>query len=622
MCGIAGFVGNGDQAVLDHMCVALAHRGPDGQGTWIDAEAGVHLGHRRLAVIDPAGGAQPMHDGDLVVVFNGEIYNFRELRAELERSGARFRSDHSDTEVLLHGYRAWGEKLPTRLNGMWAFAIYDRRARTLFCSRDRFGKKPFYFHHGPRLFVFASELDALRAYPDVPSDEDPAALQKYFAYGFIPAPRTLLKGVEKLPAGCSLKLDVATGRCVVRRYWRYEPAPDCSLLRRPVTELVDELEQRLRDAVKRRLVADVPLGVFLSGGLDSSLVAALASEEMGAQRLKTFSIGFDESSFDESPAADRVARYLGSDHHPRRLALDEVRRALPLLLLRIDDPIADSSMLPTWLLSSFAREQVTVALGGDGADELFAGYDPFKALRYARWLPRPFAAVLGSVAGRLPVSHAYMSFDFKLKRLVRGVRQPDALRLPVWMAPVDPSRFDELFSGPIHADELYSEAIEAWERSTSDDDVDRATCFFVDLYLQDNILVKIDRASMWQSLEVRSPFLDVDMVDFASRLPAALKLHGRRGKWLLRRLAERLLPADIVHRRKQGFALPVGRWLADGHLGDNVPVPPVRATFWQMHLAEHRAGREDHRLYLWADTVLSHAQAGRAEPRQVFQEAT
>lgn len=620
MCGIAGFVGAADRPLLERMTARLAHRGPDAQAVLLDPAQGVHLGHRRLSVLDVDGGAQPMTDGELTVVFNGEIYNFRDLRAELERGGARFRSDHSDTEVLLHGYRAWGDALPSRLNGMWAFVIHDRARRQLFCSRDRFGKKPFYYHHGRGVFAFASELSALREHPGVPATLDTLALRKYFAYGFVPAPATLLQGVRKLPGGCSMTLDLAGHDLRLYRYWRYQIEPDERLAGTPDSELVDELGALLDAAIGRRLVADVPVGLFLSGGVDSSTVAALALARAGAERLRTFSIGFDQASFDESASALAVAHQLGTDHQLRQLGVEQARQALPTLLAGIDEPIADSSILPTWLLCGFAREQVTVALGGDGADELFAGYDPFKALRYARWYsrftPRPVHKAITALASALPVSHRYMSFDFRLKRLLRGIRQRPALRLPVWLAPASEVELGELFAEPVALEDVYAEAIDAWDRCPSDNDVDRASTFFVDLYLQDDILVKVDRASMLHSLEVRAPFLDIDLVDFARRLPAAAKLRNGQSKWLLKQLAERLLPRDIVHRRKQGFALPVGRWLAEGLLGADLDVPPPRAAFWAQRLAEHRAGRHDHRLYLWSEVMLS---GSRALPAQCMQ---
>nr|WP_238345842.1 asparagine synthase (glutamine-hydrolyzing) [Luteimonas saliphila] len=596
------------------MADRIAYRGPDAYGYLVDRDRRVHLGHRRLSVLDPAGGGQPMStsDGALSIVYNGEIYNFAEIRRELEACGARFSSHHSDTEVLLLGYRHWGEALLPRLNGMWAFVIYDRDRNSLFLSRDRFGKKPLYYTSPGNDFVFASELGALRLHPSTPRELDPLSLRKYYAYGYLPAPRTLYRGVLKLPAGHSLTLDLESMRATVRRWWSWQAEPE-EVPAAAEGRLVDELLERLDAAVARRLVADVPVGAFLSGGVDSSLVAALAARHTGGDRLKSFSIGFDEASFDESPHAREVARLIGSEHDVQVLSVRHALAELPGLADRLDEPIADSSLLPTYLLCRHARRTVTVALGGDGADELFAGYDPFKALRYAAWyarlVPHTLHAGLVLAAGAFPVSHSYMSLDFRLKRTLRGLDHPPPMHLPAWMGPLSVRELGELEGAPIDAEELYSEAIDAWDDCRSDDPVDRATGFFVRLYLQDDILPKVDRASMLNSLEVRSPFLDIEVADFARRLPARLKLRGGTTKWLLKQAAERILPAGIVHRRKQGFAMPVGQWFADGSLDLGLPGTDD-SGFWARMLDQHRHRRADHRLALWARLLLGGEHAG------------
>jgi asparagine synthase (glutamine-hydrolysing) len=564
MCGIAGFVGAGDRSDLVRMSDTLRHRGPDGDGFDVHEPSGVHLSHRRLAILDLAGGHQPMltEDGSLSIVFNGEIYNFRELRTELEALGARFQTDHSDTEVLLHGYRIWGESLCERLNGMWAFVIHDRAQRKLFCSRDRFGKKPFFFHLRPGFFAFASELNALKVHPGVPTELDPLALRKYFAYGYVPAPRTFFSGVSKLPGGYSLTLDLDTWTPRQERYWQYRSEPFQERPRNAEQLWTEQLRELLDAAVARRLVADVPVGAFLSGGVDSSMIAALAMRHVGRDRLKTFSIGFEEASFDETHYARAVADHIGASHSAQVLSIDRALDILPEIRSRMDEPIADFSLLPTYLLCQHARKEVTVALGGDGADELFAGYDPFKALRYAaaydRFVPAPLHRGISMLAARLPVSHRYMSFDFRLKRTLRGLDHSAHLWLPVWMAPLAPSELEQLFDEPMDLEELFSEAITAWDGAASTNPVDRAIEFYLSLYMQDGILVKVDRASMMNSLEVRSPFLDIEVVDFVRRLPADVKLRGNETKWILKRAAEPLLPKGITARRKQGFAVPTG----------------------------------------------------------------
>lgn len=601
MCGIAGFVGAGDAAVLRRMTSRLRHRGPDAEGFW--SGEGVHLGHRRLSVLDIAGGAQPMWsaDGALGIVFNGEIYNFAELRGELEKAGRTFHTDHSDTEVLLEAYAEWDAELVHRLNGMWAFVIYDKRRRRLFASRDRFGKKPFYYHHAPAggLFAFASELTSLLEHPGVPRGTSAAAVRKYFAYGYVPAPLAITDGAHKLPGGHSLSLDLSTGDLRVWRYWEYQPAPKDGI---PLGARVEELRAVLRAAVRRRMVADVPLGVFLSGGIDSSLIAALAASDLSHGALQTFSIGFDEPSYDELPFAAEAARAIGSEHHTETLGLDAALRLLPEIYSRLDEPNGDSSLLPTCLLSSFTRRRVTVALGGDGGDELFAGYEPFRALRFAkiyrRMCPRALHPAIIALADRMPVSHRYLSADFALKRFVRGAAQSPPLWIPMWMAGMDLPDMRECFGDNTDPEEMFSEAIEAWDGIRSDDPVEKATGFFIRLYLQDSVLAKVDRASMMNGLEVRAPFLDVDVVNFVRRIPASLRLHGGTTKYLLKEAARGLVPDRIIDRRKKGFGVPVGAWLASGDLRIDPSLMPCPAVAERLQ-GEHRARRRNHRLFLW-----------------------
>lgn len=615
MCGIAGFLGSGDEAVLQRMTARLVHRGPDDTRFLIERDHGVYFGFCRLAILDLEGGRQPMTtaDGALSIVFNGEIYNFRELRSELETLGATFQTDHSDTEVLLHGWRHWGKDLPNRLNGMWAFALYDRHKRQIFFSRDRFGKKPLYYHATNDCFVFASELIALRGHPCVPATLSKRALQKYFAHGYVPAPLTFLEGVSKLPGGHSLTLDLSSRAYRVERYWQYLPEPSDDHSPAQEAQWIEQFRSYLDAAVKRRLVADVPIGCFLSGGIDSSTVTALAMRHAGHERIKAFSIGFDEATFDETRYARMVADHVGADHQIERLSVQRALDILPDLAARLDEPIADSSILPTYLLCQHARRQVKVALGGDGADELLAGYDPFRALRYARWyeklVPRALHRGISLAVARLPVSHRYMSLDFRLKRTLRGLDHAPRLWLPVWMAPLAPSELVELLGAPIDPDDLFSEAIETWDGCTSADPVDRAMAFYIRLYLQDDILVKVDRASMLHSLEVRAPFLDIELVDFLRRLPARVKLRHGTTKWLLRRAVKHLLPAGILARSKQGFAMPIGQWLR-GVNAFSAPSPAVGANFWNALEKSHQTGNADHRLALWAHRLLGASHLG------------
>ena len=597
MCGIAGFLGEGHRGDLERMTRRLAHRGPDAEGFYVDDR--LHLGHRRLSIIDLARGAQPMSEakGETVVVFNGEIYNHLELRAQLESRGCVFQSDHSDTEVLLHGYRVWGEEMVQRLNGMWAFALWDSPRKRLFLSRDRFGKKPLFWFRREGTFGFASELTALLEHARCPRSVSRKALQKFFAYALIPAPHSLVEGVWKLPAGHNLILE-ENGEPRLTRYWRFRLEPDDRLMSRPRSALAEDLLERLERAVKRRLMADVPLGVFLSGGIDSTAVAALAAKHAGADRLRTFSIGFEETSFDESAYSRRAAGFLGTDHKCETLDLDKACDLLSEIFDKLDEPQGDNSLLPTWLLSRFARKHVTVALGGDGGDELFAGYETFRGLRkaeyYARLVPRPVHHALRALAGRLPVSHANLSLDFKIKRGMRGASHQPPLWNPVWLGALEPDEIARLFGEPIDPEDLFSEAVEAWDACTQPNLTDRTLQFYTELYLQDGILAKVDRASMMHGLEVRSPFLDLEVAEFARTLPHALKIRGGITKYLLKKALEPVLPPDIIYRKKKGFGTPIGSWFRGGRLE-----PRGGGAFLEEKLAAHRAGLADERLYLW-----------------------
>jgi asparagine synthase (glutamine-hydrolysing) len=617
MCGIAGFIGQGERSDLERMTDALAHRGPDGAGIWI--EESVFLGHRRLAIVDLAAGTQPMStlDGQLVITFNGEIYNHVELRRELEQLGHRFKTDHSDTEVLLYGYRQWGANLLDRLNGMWAFAIYDRAKGELFLCRDRFGKKPLYFFGDDRSFAFASELTALSLHPLVPKSTSTTGLKKLFAYGFVPAPHSLLDRVHKLPAGHYMTVSRAELRAASHKYWEFKIDPFEKVPKNPERDWGEELITRLSEAVRRRLQADVPVGVFLSGGIDSTLIATLATRHHPG--IESFSIGFEDKSFDEREFARLAARSTGTTHHEEILFGGRCTAWGLETAEKLDEVFGDSSLLPTALVSRLARRRVTVALSGDGGDELFAGYDPFKGLRPARAYhaitPRRLHRALRSAVDRMPVSHANMSFDFKIKRMLRGLSYPREQWLPVWMAPLEVGEINALFGSKIDPENLYSEAIAAWNDDSARNDVDRATQFFVRLYLQDDILTKTDRASMIHHLEARAPFLDIDFVNFARRIPSSYKLRGERSKYILKSAARGLIPDAIIDRRKKGFGAPIGTWFRNDSLQLKVTSPPSELNWnWiTRRLREHRSRIRDDRLMLWCAWMLQHSPLIRNE---------
>jgi asparagine synthase (glutamine-hydrolysing) len=618
MCGIVGFAGTGSRHDLSAMAAAVAHRGPDGDGFFVDPDAPVFLGHRRLAILDIAGGYQPMwnEDGTVAVIFNGEIYNHAELRKELEPRH-RFASHHSDTEVLVHGYEEWGTELFDRLNGMFALAIYDRRSGQLVLARDRFGEKPLYYSRHSGGMAFASELSALAVHPAVKRTPSIRALQKYFAYGYVPAPLAVLENCAKLPGGSYLIYNVHHGTVSTERYWRFKLHPDESLGDENEPELAEELRALLIQATKRRLISDVPLGLFLSGGIDSSAVLAGAAQCLPPYQIKTFTIGFNEPSFDESEYARAAAALFNTSHHEELLDLETTRSLMPTVLRRLDEPLADPSILPTYLLSRFTRRHVTVALSGDGGDELFAGYDPFKALGpatiYQRLVPNGLHRGLRRLADLLPVSTKNMSFDFKVRRALMGLSYRRELWNPVWLAPLEPDLIAELFEQPLRAEELYEEAIALWDGGNSLGD--RTLEFYTNYYLPDDILMKADRATMMVSLESRAVFLDNDVTEFCERLPYRFKYRNGTRKYLLKKALAPLLPQQILARKKKGFGIPVTKWLRMIPEADRIrpfiggiDMEPIE-TWWN----EHRQGRADRRMILWSWLVLEEYIAGLGE---------
>jgi asparagine synthase (glutamine-hydrolysing) len=458
-------------------------------------------------------------------------------------------------------------------------------------------------------------LTALTEHPDCPRNLDVLSIQKYFAYCFIPAPRSIYERVSKLPGGGSFIYDLPregerAGPPRISRWWNFQLEPEDSF-EADVPALEENLRATLERATKRRLMSDVPLGVFLSGGIDSSAIAALAAKHVPPGKLNTFSVGFAEASFDESAYARQVAEHLGTNHHHETLDLERAVELLPELVSRLEEPLGDGSLLPTFLLSRFTRQHVTVALGGDGGDELFAGYDPFKALRaaeqYTRWMPRPLHAGIKLLAGLLPVSHQNVSFDFKVKRFLRGVSYPPAFWNAAWMSALEPREIAELTGQPCKLEEVYSESIAAWDRAPKTNLVDRALQWWTELYLQDGILAKVDRASMLCSLEARSPFLDIEVVDLARRIPASLKLRKGETKWILKRALRGVIPDQIIDRPKKGFGMPIGRWLRERKIVVDPAKTPagLNRDFVARKQAAHVAGKIDERLYLWSQWVLN-----------------
>jgi asparagine synthase (glutamine-hydrolysing) len=619
MCGIAGIYNlNGApvlRADLITMTERLKHRGPDGFGYYTEGPVG--LGHARLSVIDIEGGRQPIQNenGTVTVVFNGEIYNFKEIRRDLEKIGHHF-STRSDTEVIVHLYETYGPSCVRFLRGMFAFALWDAAARTFLMARDPIGKKPLYYMMHRGQLLFASELKSILSLEGIEPELNPAALDGYLSYQYVPDPMTIFKNILKLPPGTLAFC--RNGRLVLDRYW----TP-------PVSQLGEtaEGEQVLRglldDAVRLRLFSDVPLGAFLSGGLDSGLVVAQMARMM-RQPVKTYTIGFDDPSFDERREAERVAEALGTEHHAHVVTC-HLEQILPKLIYHFDEPFADPSAIPAFYLSEMARRGVTVALSGDGGDDLFAGYRRYvarKLISYYERIPFPLrGAWIDLLDRRFPEGTAYYgtSLRKKIRLFLEAYHRYRSQQVLLWTPLFTQEEKEHLYTEKMKRvmkeigdqDPVLEQVREA--RTKGLDPISEMLWTDLQTYLPGDILTKVDRTSMAYGLEVRSPFLDVKVVEQVSRMPLSVKLNGLTTKYFLRKIAKDLLPSEVLHRPKRGFSVPLARWFK-GPFRETIRkelLPPedtwsapFQGGYIRQLLEEHEEGRRDHSLKLWGLLVL------------------
>ena len=621
MCGIAGWAtldartppAEGSEELLRAMCDRMHHRGPDSEGYLVDE--GVALGMRRLAIIDLLTGDQPTFNSDrsVAVVLNGEIYNYREVRADLEKRGHRFRTE-SDTEVLPHLYDEYGRDMVQHLNGMFAFALWDEKRKRLFIARDRFGEKPLYWGVFEGRLLFASEPKVLLAHPSVKPNLNLNALRQYLSFDYVPAPLSIYEGINKLPAAHTLTLEHE--QIKVERYWRLsyqtrQPVPS-------VDEAAAQLRDLLADSVKMRLVSDVPLGILLSGGIDSSIVAALAVRA-ASETVKTFSIGFAEASFDESQYARAVAKFLGTDHHEERFSASLAANLVGEIGAWMDEPISDPSLVPTYLLSRFTRKHVTVALGGDGGDEIFAGYPMY----FGHYMARAYLAFPGflrrglvePVVNLLPVKTKNLSFDYRARRFIAASHYDEVARHHVLFGSFAPHDQDLLLTEDAKRasePDIFADARRLFAECDSNNIVERMQSLDAQFYLAEDILTKVDRASMAVSLEVRAPYLDPRVAEFAASLPPRYKLHGYTSKYILKKAAKGLVPPFVWRRGKKGFGVPFAKWLKHElkPLAHDLLSPERlrrNGLFDPKYVAklqdEHERGIANHRKLLW--TLLS-----------------
>lgn len=621
MCGITGFVNfKGHQKEearvrVRRMTDIIAHRGPDSEGYFIDDYAA--LGHRRLAIIDVSSGHQPMSciKGRFHIVFNGEIYNFLEIREELERKGRQFNT-RSDTEVILYAFAEWGPTSVERMNGMFAFAIWDTAARSLFIARDRVGKKPLYFVISSYTFAFASELKSLRAGGFCSDKINPRALDCYFSFGYVPSPMCIYENIQKLRPAYWIQIDSKGNR--ESRYWNLNFSQKTQL---SMQEAVEELEPLIDAAVRRRLMSEVPLGVFLSGGIDSPLVTesmARASD----QPVISNSIGFNDNQFNELPIARQIAEYLGADHH-EFIVETNVGEVLEKIAWHFDEPFADSSAIPTWYVCKMAKENVTVALSGDGGDESFGGYTfryhpHILESRIRGAIPQAVRAPIFSALGKIYPGSARLPNLLRVKTILENLAKSDVEAFYhdlVWLrCDLRNQMYSRDFLEALKGYTPFEEVRRLYSSCNGTTPLDRSQWTDIKFYMTENVLVKVDRMSMAHSLEVRSPFLDQHILEFAARLPDNLKIKGNKGKLILRKIAEKRLLANIVNRPKVGFSIPVAQWLrkdlkvvAEQAVTGKSSV--INYYINQRTLSrvwnEHKRGIRDHGVFLWGLLMLT-----------------
>ena len=621
MCGITGWIKLEDsdatpnsEAVLHSMCERIVHRGPDSEGIWSDDR--VALGMRRLSIIDLKTGDQPVFNEDrsVIAMQNGELYNYREVRRDLEKRGHRF-TTQTDTEIIPHLYEEYGDAFVEHINGMFAIALWDSAKKRFILARDRFGEKPLYYGVFDGRLIYASEPKSILAHPAAEAELDLNALRHYLSFDYVPAPMSIYKGIEKLPA--AHVLIVENGELRTRRYWNLDFHKNGNV---PSLErAASDLRELLSDAVRMRLVSDVPLGILLSGGIDSSTVAAFATQH-ATEKVKTFSIGFEEDSFDESKYARLVAKHLNTEHHEDRLSAEKAGDLISEIGQWLDEPLSDGSLIPTYLLARFVRQHVTVALGGDGGDELFAGYPMYVAHKMAAIysaIPGLLRrGVIEPVVNALPVSTNNMSFDYKAKRFVRATHLDPVTRHHTWFGSFSIEQQRDLLMPEIISQtngDIYRSAREMLNLIDSVNEIERMQFLDINFYMAEDILTKVDRAAMAVSLETRAPFLDPRVGQFAMSIPVDYKLRGRKGKFVLKQAVKDLLPREILSRPKKGFGIPIAEWLK-GRLNPllhDMLAPQklteqgiFNASYVQRLISEHESNKASHHKELWTLLVF------------------
>ncbi len=605
MCGFIGIVQNGIiESEITKALDLINYRGPDKEGKFIcelNNKKKLFFGHKRLEILDIKSGVQPMisQDKNLVILFNGEIYNHKELRDTIKSLGYNFISSHSDTEVILAGYKIWGTNIVNKLNGMWSFSIFDKIKNILFLSRDRVGEKPLYYSHDSKGFSFSSEYGPLISmFPDK-FKINQLNIAKYNCLGFFPKDKTPFNGMYQLPAGNNLVYKINQNTIQIQKFWEFKIEPDYS---KSENFWIENLRFLIERSVKNRLVADTEVGIFLSGGIDSTIISHYATQN-SSKKIKSFSVNFDQKDFDESQYSDEVSKKYHTDHFKKIIKVSDMIEYFEEYFKVSNDLISDSSLISYYKLCKSAKNKVKVVLGGDGSDELFAGYDTFKAIKYLEWLNKTHLnkslPLICKLINLFPSNHKNMNFKFKTESFLKYNSNKISTANPLWISPLTLNQTNQILDKNFKLEEIYEEIIDEWDKNTTNNNLDKTLIFYFKFFLQSQMMVKVDRLSMLNSLEVRSPFLDYDIIDLVSNIPFNLKLKGNTTKYILKKTFENIIPKNIVHRKKQGLSSPLSKTImkSDFKLKSN---NLKNKQFLLNHLlSDHKNYKRENRLPIW-----------------------
>ncbi len=610
MCGIAGFWGQGNIKDIRSMINKLDHRGPDDNNIFSENNSRCVFGHARLTIIDEKGGKQPMisDNGRYVLTYNGEIYNAGFLRKTLEKKKIKFSSKNSDTELVLRAFEYWQESCFVKFNGMFAIGIWDKKEKRIIIARDRFGEKPLFYYFKNQNFIFSSELSSLSEHSFVEKKISTLSLKKYFVFNHIPSPHTLFENCYKCQAGEYIIFNVGKKSLDKKKYYHFKIQEDETFYCRKEHDILDELDDLLTKAVSSRFLADVPVGAFLSGGIDSSLVCSILKKIEPENFAGSLSIGVDQESYDESVYAKKVAKHLKMKNKLIVMQSKDWQKELIFCLKRLDEPMGDYSFVPSYYLCKEARKISKVMISGHGSDEIFCGYTTFeflKLINYVKFSPYFLRKKIARLVDFLPIQSNYMNLFYKVNKVAKGLQFRQEIWNPVWLSSLQSDEISDLFEEKTDINELYDDAIDLWSQSSGKNINARTQEYYTKFYLQDYVLTKMDRASMLHSLEVRTPYLDNDVTNFANRLPMKFKVRNGNGKYILKQLAKRYLPKNIINRPKHGFAVPINDWIKTiekpNDLSDNYP---INKKILSQMIDSHYSGKKDYRLFAWNVLVL------------------